>query len=58
MTEPLLFTRSSSRISVAFILVALTVLTLPLGAGAGESDGPETHPLESPDVSSPEATRN
>ena len=58
MTERLLFTRPSSRISVVFILAALTVLTLPLGAGAGESGGPETHPLEPPDVSSPEATLN
>jgi hypothetical protein len=58
MTERLLFTRPSSRISVVFILAALTVLTLPLGAGAGERDGLETHPLEPPDVSSPEATLN
>jgi MscS family membrane protein len=58
MTPHLLFTRPSSRIFVAFVLAALTVLTLPLSAGASESDGPETHPLEPPDVSSPEATLN
>jgi MscS family membrane protein len=58
MNERLLFTRPSSRISVVFILAALTVLTLPLGAGAGEDGGPETHPLEPPDISSPEATLN
>jgi len=37
------------------ILTAFTVLTLPLGAGADESGGLDTHPLDPPDVSSPEA---
>jgi MscS family membrane protein len=56
MTERLLFIRPSSRTSLVLILAALAVLALPLGAGASESDGLDTHPLDPPDVSSPEAT--
>jgi len=56
MTQRLRFTRPSSRASLVLILAALAVLTLPLGAGATESEGLDTHPLNPPDVSSPEAT--
>jgi hypothetical protein len=55
MTKRLRFTRPSSRTSLVLILAALAVLTLPLGAGASESDGLDTHPLDPPDVSSTDA---
>ena len=56
MTERLPFTPTSSGTGLGLILAALTVLTLPVGARAGESDGLDTHPLDPPDISSPEAT--
>jgi len=56
MTERLLFTRPSSRTSLVLVLAALGVLTLPLGASADERGDLDTHPLNPPDVSSPEAT--
>ncbi|MGB5314079.1 MAG: hypothetical protein WBN38_18545, partial [Polyangiales bacterium] len=46
----------SSRTSLVPILAALAVLTLPLRAAASESGELGTHPLDPPDVSSPEAT--
>ena len=56
MTERLLFTRAFWRTSLVPILTALAVLTLPLRAGASESGDLGTHPLDPPDVSSPQAT--